>query len=56
MRMTRSTEFMFDDNYMPLKKNGTFGWTKLTYVGDVKKRDEGHFQLRPDGARLSLGR
>ena len=33
----QSTEFMFADNYMKLKKNGTFGWTKLTYVGDVPR-------------------
>jgi len=32
-----TTEFMFNDTYMGLKKNGTFGWTKFTYVGEVKQ-------------------
>jgi len=42
----QTTEFMFDEHYMQLKKNGTFGWSKLTYVGDLaKKRDEGHFSF-----------
>ena len=31
---------MFAGNYMDLKKNGTFGWSKLTYVGEVKKRED----------------
>ena len=35
-----STEFMFDGNYIPLHKNGTFGWTKLTYVGEVKEKKQ----------------
>lgn len=39
----QTTEFMFAGNYMPLKKNGTFGWSKLTYVGEVKKREEGAY-------------
>jgi len=30
-----TTEFMFNDKYMELKKNGTFGWTLLTYVADL---------------------
>src|ERR1035441_10438379 len=30
-----TTEFMFDDKYFPLKKNGVFGWTLLTYVADL---------------------
>ncbi len=30
-----ATEFMFDGKYMQLKKNGTFGWTKLTYVAQI---------------------
>jgi hypothetical protein len=33
-----TTEFMFAGKYIPLKKNGTFGWSKLTYVGEVTKR------------------
>lgn len=38
-----TTEFMFDEKYIPLKKNGTFGWTKLTFVGDItKKREVAH--------------
>ena len=30
-----TTEFMFDEHYINLDKNGTFGWTKMTFVGDV---------------------
>ena len=33
-----TTEFMFDGKYMPLHKNGTFGWTKLTYVADLTEK------------------
>ncbi|MGO9109079.1 MAG: zinc ribbon domain-containing protein [Thermoguttaceae bacterium] len=33
-----TTEFMFNDKYMQLSKNGTFGWTKLTYVGEIKEK------------------
>ena len=29
---------MFAGKYMPLNKNGTFGWSKLTYVGEVKEK------------------
>ena len=36
----QTTEFMFAGNYMPLHKKGTFGWSKLTYVGEVKERGE----------------
>lgn len=32
-----NTEFMFDDKYISLKKNGTFGWTRLTCVADLAK-------------------
>ena len=36
------TEFMFDGSdkggYYQLGKNGTFGWTKLTFVGEVKAK------------------
>ncbi len=32
-----TTEFMFNGNYMQLNKNGTFGWTKFSYVGEVKQ-------------------
>ena len=28
---------MFDGKYFPLKKRGTFGWTRLTYVADLSK-------------------
>ena len=39
----QTTEFMFEEKYLPLRKNGTFGWTPLTYVGEVKTRREfGH--------------
>ncbi len=33
-----TTELAFDDQYTHLKKNGTFGWTPLTYVVDVKEK------------------
>ena len=33
-----STEFMFDEKYLPLPRSGTFGWTKLTYVGEIKSK------------------
>jgi hypothetical protein len=33
-----TTEFMFDDKYISLKKGGTFGWTPLTYVADLSTR------------------
>lgn len=33
-----TTEFMFEGKYLNLHKNGTFGWSKLTYVGDVKTK------------------
>ena len=38
-----TTEFMFAEQYIPLAKNGTFGWTPLTYVVDVpaKKKISG---------------
>jgi hypothetical protein len=32
-----TTEFMFDCQYVQLHKNGTFGWTKITYVADIKE-------------------
>ena len=35
-----STEFMFDGKYIQLNKKGTFGWTKLTYVGEVKEKKQ----------------
>ncbi len=39
----QTTEFMFAGEYIPLEKNGTFGWTRLEYVGEVKeKRDSSH--------------
>ncbi len=34
----QTTEFMFDGQYIPLGKNGTFGWTPLTYVGQVNEK------------------
>ena len=33
-----TTEFMFNGKYIQLGKNGTFGWTRLTYVGEVEKK------------------
>ena len=46
-----TTEFMFDGKYIQLKKNGTFGWTKLTYVGEVteKKKAGPSFGLMAPG-------
>ena len=39
----QTTEFMFAGTYMPLEKNGTFGWTRLSYVGEVtERRDYAH--------------
>jgi hypothetical protein len=39
----QTTEFMFAGKYLPLHKSGTFGWSRLTYVGEVKeKREEAH--------------
>ena len=35
-----STEFMFDGNYIPLNKKGSFGWTKVTYVGEIKEKKQ----------------
>ena len=31
---------MFDGKYQQLNKNGTFGWTKLTYVGEIKEKKQ----------------
>ncbi len=36
-RWKQTTEFAFDEKYIQLKKNGTFGWTKLTYVTEVSE-------------------
>jgi hypothetical protein len=36
----QSTEFMFAGKYMPLHKGGTFGWSRLSYVGEVKEKKE----------------
>jgi hypothetical protein len=33
-----NTEFQFDGKYTNLKKNGTFGWTPLTYVVEIKQK------------------
>ena len=39
-----TTEFRFnggdDDGYYQLEKNGTFGWTLLSYVGEVKTKKQ----------------
>lgn len=35
-----TTEFMFAGKYIPLRKNGTFGWSKLTYVGEITERKD----------------
>jgi len=34
----RSCEFMFDETYFRLKRNGDFGWTRLTYVAELYTR------------------
>ena len=34
----QTTEFMFNGKYMQLEKNGTFGWTQLSYVADLKEK------------------
>ena len=46
-----TTEFMFNGKYIQLKKNGTFGWTKLTYVGETteKKKAGPSFGLMAPG-------
>ncbi|MGH7170097.1 MAG: hypothetical protein ACRELG_07465, partial [Gemmataceae bacterium] len=42
----QSTEFMFDEKYLPLPLKGTFGWSRIVYVGDLgKRRDEGIFSF-----------
>lgn len=39
----QTTEFMFAGKYLGLAKNGSFGWTRLEYVGQVKeKRESSH--------------
>jgi hypothetical protein len=35
-----TTEFMFDGKYVHLNKNGSFGWTRLTYVADIKEQKQ----------------
>ncbi len=35
-----TTEFMFADKFFGLKKNGTFGWTKLTYVAELPEKKQ----------------
>ena len=39
-RWDQTTEFMFAEKYMPLNKKGTFGWCRLTFVGEVKQKRE----------------
>lgn len=36
----QTTELMFGGNYIKLNKNGTFGWTKITYVADITEKKE----------------
>lgn len=36
----QTTELMFDGKYLPLGKNGTFGWTPLTYIAEVQEKGE----------------
>lgn len=42
-RYGMTTEFMFAGQYMPLRKKGTFGWSRLTYVGEVKEKGEAQY-------------
>jgi len=35
-----TTELMFNDKYMQLDKNGTFGWTRLSYVAELTEKTE----------------
>ncbi len=49
----QTTEFMFDGQYIPLGKNGTFGWTSLTFVGQVKEKGKGRSASTCKSARLS---
>ena len=35
-----TTEFMFDGKNHQLNKNGTFGWTKLSYVGEINEKKQ----------------
>ncbi len=46
-----TTEFMFDDKYIQLNKNGTFGWTRLSYVAQIteKKKAGPSFGLMAPG-------
>ncbi len=39
----QTTELMFAEKYLGLRKNGTFGWTPLTYVGEIKEKKESSF-------------
>ena len=48
-----STEFMFDGKYIQLNKRGTFGWSKLTYVGEIRR---GTSRRRSDFHGISLER
>src|SRR5215469_3855446 len=36
----QTTEFMFAGKYINLKKTGTFGWTRLTYVADLTEKSK----------------
>ena len=52
-----TTELAIDDKYIHLKKNGTFGWTPLTYVVDVKQQKDLNAPIvRPVGAGLLVDR
>ncbi len=39
-KWNQTIEFAFGDKYIQLNKNGTFGWSKLTYVGEVTSQKE----------------
>ncbi|MCI0742545.1 MAG: hypothetical protein L0Y72_26225 [Gemmataceae bacterium] len=35
-----TTEFQFAGKYINLKKNGTFGWSKITFVGEITEKKQ----------------
>ena len=51
-----ATEFMFDGKYQQLNKTGTFGWTRLTYVGQIGEKKQAGPSFGHDGPRLFLDR
>ncbi|HWG43048.1 MAG TPA: glycoside hydrolase domain-containing protein [Gemmataceae bacterium] len=48
----QTTEFIFAGKYMPLRKGGTFGWTRLSFVGEIKENKK---QSNPGFGLLAPG-